>query len=86
MPDDGAACQPTGLVRSLKDDAVKMLNARFTGFVVAGVMLAWVISALLQQLGYGATPESLGRIAELAFVTYVVKKAYQTGNGNGGKA
>jgi hypothetical protein len=62
-----------------------MLNARFTGFIVAGVLLAWIVSALMQQCGYGTTPDSLPRLAETAFVVYVVKKAYQ-GNGNGSGA
>lgn len=61
-----------------------MLNARFTGWVVAGIILAWIVSSLLQQLGYGTTPESLPKVAETAFLVYVVKKAYQA-NGNSAK-
>jgi len=64
---------------------VKLIECRFTGFIVVGIIAGWLVSAIFQQLGYGATPDALGRIAEIAFVSYVVKKATQTSNGNGAK-
>jgi hypothetical protein len=73
-----------GFIERAQDDVVKMLNARFTGLIVVAIIGTWLASALMQQLGYGTTADSLGRIAELAFVSYVIKKAYQT-NGNGAK-
>jgi hypothetical protein len=65
---------------------VRLVECRFTGIIVAAIIAGWLAASILQQLGYGTVADSLGRIAELAFVSYVVKKSYQTTNGNGNGA
>jgi hypothetical protein len=74
-------------LKEVKDDTIKMLNARFVGFMVAWALLVWGATIILEQLGIGSASKDAGDFARIAFYTYTGKKILDKflANGNGSK-